>query len=62
MDSVDSVCLPVPCVNEEFGVPRYDCLFEKAAEVATTEYLMFSNSDMLYFDVLALFFFWFSTP
>jgi len=49
-------------VNEEFGVPRYDCLFEKAAEVATTEYLMFSNSDMLYFDVLALFFFWFSTP
>jgi len=29
----------------------YDCLFAKAAELATTEFLMYSNSDMLYFEV-----------
>jgi hypothetical protein len=35
-------------------VPQYDCLFKKAAERATTELLMYSNSDMVYFNDLLL--------
>jgi len=33
-------------------VPQYDCLFARAAELAQTEFLMYTNSDMIYFDDL----------
>lgn len=61
-------CEPIPCVNAEFNVriiigreclftanvqtPQYDCLFARAAELATSEFLMYSNSDMVYFEDL----------
>ena len=35
-------------------MPRYDCLFKTASERATTELLMYSNSDMVYFNDLLL--------
>ena len=34
------LCLPIPCFDEIYHVPRYDCLFSKAAEVANSEFLM----------------------
>lgn len=46
------ICLPLPCMNEEYKVPQYDCLFAKASEVATTEFVMYANSDMIFFDDL----------
>jgi len=35
-------------------VPRFDCMFAKAAELASTPMLMYSNSDLIYFDDLLL--------
>lgn len=46
----NALCLPVPCVHPEFDIPTYDCLYETAFNLSTTEYTMYSNSDMLYFD------------
>jgi len=43
-----------PPRRDRAQVPRYDCLFKTAAERATTELIMYSNSDMVYFpDLLA---------
>ena len=42
-------CVPFPCVNERFNAPTYDCIFEAARARATTELLMYSNSDIVFF-------------
>lgn len=38
----------------DIQVPRFDCMFSKAGELATTPMLMYSNSDLIYFDDLLL--------
>ena len=34
------VCRPIPCVDEVYGTPKYDCLFGEAANLSVTEFIM----------------------
>jgi len=42
------VCTPPPCVHPTYHVPMYDCIFAAVKEAARTEWIMYSNADMMY--------------
>eukprot|EP00040_Diaphanoeca_grandis_P029278 m.171171 g.171171 ORF g.171171 m.171171 type:complete len:665 (-) comp31638_c0_seq1:271-2265(-) len=48
------VCVEPPCLADAStgaeGVPRMDCIFKQARKIARSDFLMFSNSDLVYFD------------
>ena len=49
-------CHSIPCtkpLTDTLAVPTMDCLFRRAAELARTDIVVFSNSDILFFDDLA---------
>ena len=33
-------CLPIPCYNQEYNVPTYDCLFKNSSAFSNTEFMM----------------------
>eukprot|EP01135_Chromosphaera_perkinsii_P002181 Nk52_evm16s218 gene=Nk52_evmTU16s218 len=47
-------CVDIPCFDAKYGAPMYSCIFAKAKELALgkTEFIMYSNSDIIYTDDL----------
>jgi len=33
-------CLPIPCVNEDYQAPQYDCIFAQAANLSLSDNIM----------------------
>jgi len=44
------VCHLIPCFHPDFKIPQYDCLYNTAAQLATSEFLVYINSDIILFN------------
>eukprot|EP00276_Gloeochaete_wittrockiana_P005797 CAMPEP_0184662660 /NCGR_PEP_ID=MMETSP0308-20130426/44288_1 /TAXON_ID=38269 /ORGANISM="Gloeochaete witrockiana, Strain SAG 46.84" /LENGTH=518 /DNA_ID=CAMNT_0027104835 /DNA_START=380 /DNA_END=1936 /DNA_ORIENTATION=- len=45
-------CLVHTCMNSQFELPQFDCIWRKAISISETDLIMFTNGDILFDDSL----------